>query len=145
MTLSLRNASHTDLAFCESLYIVNMASHYLARCTWDPRRFRASWNQFENFMILADDEVTGFMRLMAVKDALEIRDLQLLPAQRSKGIGAWAIAQAKSEAVARRIALLRLRVFEENPAKRLYARLGFKVDAIVDGKVHMSLDLAGGT
>lgn len=37
---------------------------------------------------------------------------------------------------------LQLRVFEENPARGLYARLGLEIDPIVDGKVHMSLVLA---
>jgi ribosomal protein S18 acetylase RimI-like enzyme len=45
-------------------------------------------------------------------------------------------------AAARGIGVLRLKVFEENPALRLYTRLGFKVDAIDGGKVHMSCALA---
>lgn len=143
MRLSLKPAVETDFAFCESLSRSNMSSYHSARgVAWDPRRFVASWDQFENFMILADGQVVGLLRLLAIDGALEIRDLQLLPSHRNQGIGSWAVAHAMSEAAARGIGVLRLRVFEENPALRLYTRLGFKVDAIDDGKVHMSHALA---
>lgn len=141
--LRFRPALDADVAFCESLSRSNMASYHSARgVAWDARRFIASWGLFENFMILADEQVAGVLRLLAVDGALEIRDLQLLPSHRNQGIGSWAITQAMSEAAARGIGVLRLRVFAENPAMRLYARLGFKVDAIDDGKVHMSYALA---
>jgi ribosomal protein S18 acetylase RimI-like enzyme len=142
--LTLRPALDADLAFCESLSRSNMATYHSARdVAWDAERFIANWARFENFMVLADEQVAGFLRLLAIDGALEIRDLQLLPSHRNQGIGSWAVAQAMSEAAARGTGMLRLRVFVENPAIRLYARLGFKVDAIDDdGKVHMSHALA---
>ena len=140
MRLSLRPALEADIGFCEALSRSNMSSYHSARgVAWDPRRFVSSWDQFENFVILADDQAVGLLRLLAVDDALEIRDLQLLPEHRSQGIGSWAVAQALSGATTHGIGVLRLRVFEENPAMRLYARLGFRIDAIDGvGKVHMS-------
>lgn len=36
------------------------------------------------------------------------------------------------------IGALRLRVYEENPARHLSTRLGFKVESIDSGTVHMS-------
>lgn len=141
--LSLRPASDADIAFCESLSRANMAAYHSARgIAWDQHRFLANWGLFENFMVLADGEVAGLLRWLVVDGALEIRDLQLLPAQRGRGVGAWAMGRARSEALARGIGSLRLRVFGENPAMRLYRRLGFEVDAVDgDGKVHMSCRL----
>jgi ribosomal protein S18 acetylase RimI-like enzyme len=146
MRLSLRPAVEADFAFCESLTRSNMASYHSARgAGWDPQRFVDNWALFENSMILADGEVVGLLRLLVVDGALEIRDLQLLPGQRGRGIGTWAVNYVVVEAVRRGIELLRLRVFEENPALQLYARLGFGVEAIDEsGKAHMSRALPAG-
>lgn len=147
MRRSLRPALEADIGFCESLSRSNMASYHSARgIAWDAERFVASWDRFENSMVLVDGRSVGLLRLLVVDGALEIRDLQLLPAYRNQGIGSWAVAQAMAEASARGIGMLRLRVFEENPAMRLYERLGFEVDAIDgDGKVHMAYALPTGT
>ena len=139
MKLDLRPASEADLAFCESLSRSNMASYHAARgIAWDPGRFLASWAQFENLVIWIDDQPGGLLRLLVVDGALEIRDLQLVAGHRGLGVGTWAVAWARSQAVDRRMAEIRLRVYADNPARRLYARLGFKVDAIDGDVVHMS-------
>ena len=62
-----------------------------------------------------------------------------------RGSATWAIQQAKSLAADRGFDLVRLRVFEENPARALYARLGFGSEAIVAGKVHMAFPMPPGT
>jgi len=139
MGLSLRTALQADFPFCERLHRLSMASYLSARgICWDPHRYLASWAQFENLVISVDGQSVGLLRLCVVDGALEIRDLQLVPSHRNRGIGAWAVARANSEAVTRGIGELRLRVYEENPARRLYGRLGFQVEAIDGGTVHMS-------
>lgn len=139
MRLHLRPALEADLAFCESLYRLNMASYLSARgIAWDPDRYQASWAEFENFVILVDDQPAGLLRLLVVDGAIEIRDLQVVRKHQGLGAGSWAIAQAKSKAVSRGIGELRLRVFADNPAKLLYTRLAFKIDTIDDDVVHMS-------
>jgi [ribosomal protein S5]-alanine N-acetyltransferase len=142
MKLSLRPATEQDRAFCESLSRTNMAGYYAARnIAWEPQRFVASWAEFENFVILASEHPVGVLRLFEVQEIIEIRDLQILASHWSKGIGTWAIAQARAIASQRGLGALRLRVFEENPAKHLYARLGFQVAAVEGGIVHMSYAL----
>ena|SRR5688572_14867959 len=142
MKLDLRPAAEEQLGFCEALTRGNLSAYLAARGTpWDSGLYLASWNELENLVILADDRVAGVLRLWAAGDALEIRDLQVDPACQGQGIGAWAIQQAKSLAADRGFGLVRLRVFEENPARSLYARLGFESEAIVGGKVHMSFAL----
>ena len=138
--LSLRPAGEEDIAFCEILRRSNMAAYHSARgVALDPERFVAGWSAFENFMLQADGEVAGMLRLLVADDALEIRDLQLLPAHRNRGIGSWAVDWTLAEADRRGLARVRLRVFVENPALRLYSRLGFKVDSMDEqGKVQMS-------
>ena len=144
MRLDLRPAAEDQLELCEALTRSNLSAYLAARGTpWDSGLYLASWREFENLMILADGRVAGVLRLLAAGDALEIRDLQVVPACQGQGIGSWAIGQARSRAADRGFGMVRLRVFEENPARVLYARLGFESDAIVDGKVHMSLAVPG--
>ena len=145
MRFQLRPALEADRAFCESLHRSNMASYRSARgIAWDPDRFLASWAQFENLIISVDDQRAGLLRLLVVDEALEIRDLQLMPQHRGHGIGSWAVAEVKAMAASRGIGELRLRVYAENPAQRLYTRLGFKVDATDGSIVHMSHALSPG-
>lgn len=145
MRLALRPAAEDQLAFCEALTRSNLSAYLVARgMAWDAGLYRASWREFENLMVLADDRVAGVLRLRADGGALEIRDLQVEPASQGQGIATWAIQQVKSLAAERGFELIRLRVFEENPAKVLYARLGFVREAVVGRKVHMALALPPG-
>lgn len=138
MKMSLRLATDADLDFCESLSREHMAGYREARnVAWDPARFRGSWAEFENLLVEVDGERVGTLRLSVVDRALEVRDLQVLPARRGQGIGAWAVQQARDMALARDLPELRLRVFADNPARRLYQRLGFVESATIDGVVHM--------
>ena len=139
MKLSLRPADDRERAFCEALNRRNMGHYLAARGTaWDSSRFLATWAQFENLMILAGTQVVGVLRLVPEQDALVLRDLQVVPEHQGRGIGSWAVAQAQSMATSRGFRRLQLRVYAENPAKALYARLGFKAVAVVDGTIHLA-------
>ena len=139
MILRLRAAIPTDFAFCEHLSRSNMAGYRAARgIAWDPARFRASWAEFENLMILAVDDRVGLLRLLPEGEALGLRDLQVMPSRQGKGIGGWAVRQAQALAVQGGHPRLQLRVYADNPARRLYARLGFTVESDTDGTLHMA-------
>ncbi len=137
--LTLHAATAHDFAFCEHLSRTNMAGYRAARgIAWDPERFRASWAEFENLMILAVDDRVGLLRLLPEGEALGLRDLQVVPSRQDKGIGGWAVRQAQALAVQRGHPRLQLRVYADNPARRLYARLGFAVESDTDGTLHMA-------
>ena len=139
MKLSLRPAADKDRAFCESLHRRNMGGYRATRdIAWDRDRFLASWLDFENLLILADSDVVGLLRLVPEQNALGLRDLQVLPRCQGQGIGTWAVQQAQAITVSRDFIRLQLRVYEENPARALYARLGFKTESVAGGTVHMA-------
>lgn len=142
MNLQLRQAQALDCAFCEHLSRCNMQPYHMARAiSWDPQRFAQTWQQFENYLICRARQDLGLLRLLVVDGYLEIRDLQLLPEFTGQGIGQWAIAQAVQLAKERKINALRLRVYEENPARRLYERHGFVVVSEIDRTLHMVKNL----
>ena len=137
--LVLHPATAHDFAFCEHLSRTNMAGYRAARgIAWDPARFRASWAEFENLMILAGDDAVGLLRLLPEGEALGLRDLQVMPARQRHGIGGWAVRQAQAITRQRGHPRLQLRVYADNPARRLYARLGFTIEAETDGTLHMA-------
>lgn len=142
MHLALRLADEAERDFCESLSRANMAPYLAARgIAWEPARFRESWGAFENRIIEADGEIAGLLRLTPEADALGLRDLQILPALQRRSIGSWAVHQATELAMQRGYRRLRLRVYEENPAKVLYLRLGFHVECVTEGTAHLALAL----
>ena len=143
MQISLRLAQEFERSFCESLSRESMESYRAARnIQWDPDRFNASWSAFENLVIVLAEDLVGTMRLFPEGEALGLRDLQIVPGRRGQGIGSWAIEQAKQIAVSRGYDRLQLRVFEENPAKSLYIRSGFKTVGDMDGTLHLALELS---
>ena len=142
MELSLRPAEDQELAFCEALNRLNMDGYLAARgVAWDSSRFAASWAKFENLMILRESQVVGLLRLLPERGALGLRDLQVVPEHQGQGIGTWAVRQAQVIAADRGFSRLQLRVYEENPAAALYARLGFRAESVMDGTVHMAWQL----
>ena len=139
MRLSLRSAADEERAFCESLNRRNMGGYLDSRgIVWDPDRFLASWLEFENLLIIAESDIVGLLGLVPEQDALGLRDLQVLPQRQGEGIGTWAVQQAQAITVSRDLLRLQLRVYEENPARALYARLGFKTESVAGGTVHMA-------
>ena len=142
MQLCLRPADDGDRAFCEDLNRRNMAQYLASRkISWDSALFSASWVEFENLMILDRAEVVGLLRLAIESDALAVRDLQVIPERHGRGIGTWALQEAIGIAAARGSPVVQLRVYQESPAQRLYARLGFEVQSVVGGAVHMAYRL----
>ena len=145
MNLSLRPALASELAASESLSRRNMATYRASRgVSWDSERFRLSWEEFENLAILHGAQCCGFLRLLPEGDALAIRDLQIAPEFQGRGIGSWAIGQARQIAASRGYGVLQLRVYTENPARALYTRLGFVPDRVQDSVLHMRCHLPPG-
>jgi GNAT superfamily N-acetyltransferase len=142
MKLMLRPAGAADRAFCEALNRRNMGGYLAARAiAWDPDRFLASWSAFENLVIQDGSASVGLLRLVPEQDALGLRDLQVLPERQRQGIGTWAVRQAQAMTGSRGHQRLKLRVYEDNPAQALYARLGFRTVSAAAGTLHMAWEV----
>ena len=139
MKLSLRQATNDDAPFCEALNRRNMDRYRAAReIRWNAERFRRSWAEFDNLLILDGGEPVGLLRLRNEGEALGLRDLQVAPDRQGQGVGTWAVRQTQALALERGSAGVQLRVYEENPAARLYLRLGFEARYVDDGVIHMA-------
>ena len=124
----LRVAGSNDFAYLEALTRVNMIDYYRRhRLEWHAGAFIASCRQSTNFLIEASGTRIGGLRISEEGDALHLRDLQICAAWRGSGAGSHVLEQVHAYARNRRRKRLRLYVFVDNPAVRLYERFGYRV------------------
>jgi ribosomal protein S18 acetylase RimI-like enzyme len=128
MGFKLRPATPRDLDFARDLTCRNMLRYYIQHeLLWLDEAFDVAWEGRENWLIMRDDTLMGYVSLSRDARALYIRELHLLAAYQGQGAGSWAIDQVFTMACKERRPALRLTVFENNPAKMLYERKGLKV------------------
>ncbi|HDR8857371.1 TPA: GNAT family N-acetyltransferase [Burkholderia territorii] len=124
----LRPAEPGDFPFAEALTHGNMGGYYKRHgLVWRSDLFYASWRESENFILEADGERIGVLRVTEEGDSLHIRDVQIAAGHRGQGAGTYMLDMSHRWARARGLRELQLRVFVDNPAARLYERLGYRV------------------
>ncbi|MBL1377803.1 GNAT family N-acetyltransferase [Zobellella iuensis] len=116
----------TSPAFARRLIRQGMAPYYRRhRLRWNEAGFADSWTRCRNLELLLDDAPIGILRLEFTAEAAYLRDLHLLPEWRNRGLGRTALRLARTLATEAGCPLLRLKVFADNPAVRLYQNAGF--------------------
>ncbi|NOK02485.1 MULTISPECIES: GNAT family N-acetyltransferase [Myxococcus] len=142
VSIDLRAATAADDPFLFALYASTRESE-LAAWGWAPAQrdafLRMQWvaqsHDWAARHPRADHQVVCLQgqpmgRLLVAKDAAAWRvvDIALFPAHQGSGVGTRLLTQVRDEAGKAGVPL-RLRVLRTNPARRLYERLGFEVDA----------------
>jgi GNAT superfamily N-acetyltransferase len=86
--------------------------------------YQENYTDTDFLIIVQDDTPVGRLYVARWKDEFRIVDIALLPAYRGTGIGATILRDllAEADAVGKPV---RIHVERENPALRLYQRLGF--------------------
>jgi ribosomal protein S18 acetylase RimI-like enzyme len=124
----LREATLDDFKFAEALTHDNMGGYYKRHhLAWRADLFLGSWRESENFILEADGERIGVLRITEEGDSLHIRDVQIAEGHRRRGAGTYLLEISHRWARARGLRELQLRVFVDNPAARLYLRMGYRV------------------
>ena len=124
----LRKASMDDFQFAEALTRNNMGGYYRRHhLVWRSDLFLASWRESENFILEVDGERIGVLRITEEGDSLHIRDVQIAEGHRRRGAGTYLLNISHRWARARGLSELQLRVFVDNPAARLYQRMGYRL------------------
>lgn len=144
MGFELRPATSRDLDFARDLTCRNMLRYYIQHeLLWQDEAFDVAWEGRENWLIVRDDTLMGYVSLSRDASALYIRELHLLEACRGQGAGSWVIDQVFAMTCKERRPALRLTVFENNPAKILYERKGLKVVGKDQCFLRMQRDING--
>lgn len=105
-----------------------LARHFLRiQYTAQDRRFAARYPDLERWVVMVDDEPAGRLYLHRSPTSIDIVDVSLLPAFRSRGIGTALTTELMDEAAARGLSVtLRLPRSTET-ALPLYERAGFRL------------------
>lgn len=144
MGFELRPATSRDLDFARDLTCRNMLRYYIQHeLLWLDEAFDVAWEGRENWLIVREDTVMGYVSLSRDARALYIRELHVSAAYQGQGAGSWAIDQVSAMACKERRPALRLTVFENNPAKKLYERKGLKVVGKDQCFLRMQRDING--
>ena len=77
-------------------------------------------------MVQREGETIGFFCIREAVDHLYLNTIQLLPACRNHGYGTLLLEHIEQIAKSKTLPKIRLSVFQENPARFLYQRLGYK-------------------
>lgn len=140
---SLRPAEAQDLAFFQQLFALSRGAG-LASLDWPDsvsgpffrQQFEFQQAHFlrhhphaDTHVILAQGRPAGRLMLQRGGQRLHLLDIALLPEQRGRGLGGAVLASVLAEADAAGLPLT-LQVAWDNPAQRLYRRLGFGVEAL---------------
>ncbi|WP_248752080.1 GNAT family N-acetyltransferase [Pseudomonas sp. MWU15-20650] len=126
MAFHLRAATDQDRAFARSLTYQAMNRYYLQYgLVWSNEGFDRAWAGRESWLVYRDETLLGFISLSRDNQALYIRELHMLEGCRGQGAGSWVLEQMALKAQA--LGVLRLTVFKNNPARRLYQRMGLSI------------------
>lgn len=140
----LRPAESGDFPFAEALTHGNMGAYYKRHgLVWRSDLFYASWRESENFILEADGERIGVLRVTEEGDSLHIRDVQIAAGHRGQGAGTYMLDMSHRWARARGLHELQLRVFVDNPARPPLSAHGLSRHRAAPGAAR--LDPAHGT
>jgi ribosomal protein S18 acetylase RimI-like enzyme len=128
--LQQAKAEHYD--FCLRLFLLTMRPYMQELNVWDEEEQRSSfathWKVEEVKIISVDGNDAGWLQVTELPAEIRLQKFFILPEYQRSGIG--------SEVLSRLLATWRptgkkivLRVLKNNPARRLYERLGFSVIA----------------
>jgi ribosomal protein S18 acetylase RimI-like enzyme len=130
MRWSLRQATALDKEPLYEVHRAAMRDHVAAVWGWDEAdqraRFQASFDPARTSVIIVSGEIRGLLRVEDRGGELFLASIELAPEAQGAGMGREIVGSILSEAAQRRLPV-RLQVFRQNPARRLYERLGFHV------------------
>ena len=128
--LQQAKAEHYDFAL--HLYLLTMRPYVQELTVWDEQeqraRFAAQWKREEVRIISLDGKDVGWLQVAELPTEIRLQKFFVSPQYQRSGIGSEILSTllATWRSTGKKIVL---RVLKNNPARRLYERLGFSVVA----------------
>ncbi|MGD1940235.1 MAG: GNAT family N-acetyltransferase [Leptolyngbyaceae cyanobacterium] len=125
MNYHLRPATDDDYSFCHDLTRQNMDTLVCRHWGgWQDTKFQEDFVAENTVIIIVADQPVGYLSRKFLGQAIYIDNLQIASAHRNRGIGTHFLQSLFDEYSDQTI---QLTTFEDNSAKRLYERMGFKI------------------
>jgi len=140
LAFDFRAASSSDLGFCWPIYRDAMKPLTEAVSQWNEASQQkivqqAVTDSGTSILRQADVDV-GWLQVEETRHLVQLRQLFLVPTARNRGLGTSFLTWMKERAERKRKDLT-LEVLSNNPARRLYERLGFKAVTTANDKITM--------
>jgi ribosomal protein S18 acetylase RimI-like enzyme len=140
-TIALRPAQAKDYDFALGLYVETIKPYTVAFMPWvdtvETARFARLWTPADTRIIALDGQDVGWLEASDTGPEIFLKQFYLLPALQRRGIGTDVMQRLLTEWRARSVVLT---VLKNNPARRLYERLGFVVVGETDMKFMVRRD-----
>jgi ribosomal protein S18 acetylase RimI-like enzyme len=130
--ISLHQAKAEHYDFALRLYLLTMRPYLQELNVWDEQQQRAifatQWKREEVRIISVDGEDAGWLQFAELPTEIRLQKFYVSPQYQRSGIGSEVLSSllATWRPTGKKIVL---RVLKNNPARRLYERLGFSVIA----------------
>ncbi len=132
-----REATSGDFEFVFELNKINMRKYVETIRGWDEEaeqeEMRKKFVPGVDTIIQINGEDAGIFQIEETKDAITLKHVELLPRFQNKGFGKMIISDLLKKGKP-----VRLQVLKQNPAVKLYERLGFKIIGETELKYRMS-------
>jgi ribosomal protein S18 acetylase RimI-like enzyme len=140
MAVRLRPAVEADRDFFFSVRRDGLREYAEEHRPWDDaEQRRQADREFDELpveIIEEDGVALGYLCVLHEGDHDFLDEIALVPSAQRRGIGTALVRAAMDDAAGRDVPL-RLSVLVNNPARRLYGRLGFRVTAVDHPRVRM--------
>lgn len=132
MHINLQPAKAEHYDFALHLYLLTMRPYMQELIVWDEQEQRASfaaqWKREEVRIISVDGKDVGWLQVAELPTEIRLQKFFVSPQYQRSGIGSEVLSNllVSWRSAGKKIVL---RVLKNNPARRLYERLGFSVVA----------------
>ncbi|NTX26219.1 GNAT family N-acetyltransferase [Burkholderia pyrrocinia] len=137
--IDLRPASLEDLPFLLALRRLTMTAHLqrVGAPTDDEAHDRRIRAHFEDAMIVCEGATAiGLLKVTRAAGEWHVHQIQILPARQGQGIGEAVLRELLTDAAQAHVPVS-LSVLHGNPARRLYERLGFRIESETETSASM--------
>jgi len=126
-TSDLRLAAAEDFEFSHELTRSNMEAYVVRHFgPWSREIYTANFHKGRNYILWSGDARVGYVRLLLEPPILFLDDLQIAASHQGRGLGSLILQHLHQMLPRCGCNAMRLRVYHENPARRLYLRMGFR-------------------
>ena len=123
----IRNCENRDYRFVYNLLKRNMYALFVKHWgRWNPNVFRDNFNK-KNIRIIEYKTKRVAFYDFEFKDGFSyIHNVQVSPSRQGKGLGTCLVSLMENETKRHKLKKIRLKVFKDNLARKLYLKLGYK-------------------
>ncbi|EKE26347.1 MAG: GCN5-related N-acetyltransferase [uncultured bacterium (gcode 4)] len=126
--IKIRKAIEQDYKYCYRLTKINMLGYFTKYWGgWKSENFLKNFNHSETNIILKNDRRIGYYVIKNKSDYYYLDNIQISPLMKGKWIGSFIMKLIEEQIIKTKANIIRLEVFKDNPAKKLYERFDYKI------------------